>query len=382
MILSACFCLAGCGALERTAMTLPQQLAARPLGFDNVRFFVDSPRTELLPFLSDFRPSSDGRPTYLALSGGGQGGAFGAGVLVGWSESGTRPQFDLVTGISVGALIAPFAFVGSDTDDDLQQLFASGIASRWNAQPSVLRGLLGESLMDSTPLKSLIADYVTDDLLERIAKRHREGARLLVVTTNIDAERSVVWNMGAIAASGNPNAAQLFADVLAASASIPAVFPPISISAIINGEEFEELHVDGGAIRQIFFFPNAFFNNPDWQGMTAQRPQVFAIANNEITPRYEPVEDRAVSIAEAAYRTLVKANLVHSLSQMESFGEAHSMPFKLIFIDEYLVSNLRTPFDRDYMRAAFAIGRRAGQTQSWANDVPIGTDLLSAAPAH
>ncbi|MEB8386678.1 patatin-like phospholipase family protein [Rhodobacteraceae bacterium KMM 6894] len=363
-------------------MTLSQQLAATPRGFENIRFFADSPNEDLSPFLSDFRPSPTGHPTYLALSGGGQDGAFGAGVLVGWSESGTRPQFDLVTGISIGALIAPFAFIGSETDGDLQRVFASDIATRLNAKRSFLRGLLGESFMDSAPLRALVTEYMDEDLLRRVAARHRQGARLLVATTNIDAQRSVVWNMGAIAASNHPDAAQLFVDVLVASASIPAIFPPTLISATVDNEQFEEMHVDGGAIRQIFFFPDAFFENPNWRGMTSQRPQIFAIVNNEITPRFDPVEDRAVLVGEAAYRAFVKANIVQSLFQIEDFGKAHGMRFQLMFIDKYLVSDADVPFDGTYMRTLFSLGQRAGQAQSWVNKVPIGTDLLSRPPTN
>lgn len=321
--------------------------------------------------------SGNGRSNYLALSAGGESGAYGAGVLVGWSETGKRPQFDLVRGVSVGALIAPFAFVGSQVDHDLEHLFDSGIAARLNSRRSILSGLLGESIASAAPLKALIADYVDRDLLDLVADRHRQGARLLVVTTNIDAERSVVWDMGAIAASGNPDAVRLFSDVLAASASIPAYFPPTEIAAVVDGQSFNELHVDGGAIRQIFFFPDAYLEHPDWRGVGPSRPHVYAIANHEITPRFEPIKDRAVSVAEASYRTLVKASLVQTLYQMESFADDNGLAFFLTYIGDALPSNSKKPFDPQYMKTAYALGVAAGKAQSWMRSVPIGENILS-----
>lgn len=375
---AACLALVGRGAAPRAAPTLSQQLLAEPEDYPSVRFFADDRAEIIAPFLSDFRPAPTGhQPIHLALSTGGKGGAFGAGVLVGWTQGGGRPDFDIVTGISAGALLAPFAFVGSDVDSDLEALFQTGIAARLNGRRSVVGGLLGESVMDAAPLRAMIAEYIDRDMLDRIAARHRAGARLLIVTTNIDAERSVVWNMGAIAASARADRLALFTDVLAASASIPAVFPPVSITATANGQSVEELHVDGGAFRQIFFFPDAFLDRPDWGGM-ATRPRIFAIANHEITARFQPVEARTVSIAEAAYRTLTKASLVQSLKEMEGFSTENGLSFALTYIDRFIPTDPRRPFDPVYMRAAFSLGLATGQAQGWAHTVPLGTGLLDA----
>ena len=305
--LAAVLVLTGCSPPPRHTMTLQEQLVAQAAGFDNIRFFADSPRADLGPYLSSFRPAGrSGRPKYLSLSGGGEAGAFGAGLLVGWSATGTRPQFDLVTGISAGSLIAPFAFVGSEADPDLRKLFDGSVASRLNGKRSFLSAFFGQSVLSAAPLRETIDEYVDAELLQKIAERHRRGAKLLVVTTNIDAERSVVWDMGAIAASGHPEARDLFATVLAASASIPGVFPPVPITAVADGQVFEELHVDGGAVREIFFFPDAFYQNPTWAGLGGLRPEIYAVVNHEVVPRFEPIETRAISVAKQSYPAFPK----------------------------------------------------------------------------
>ncbi len=362
-------------------MDLQEQLVAQSAGFQNIRFFSDAPGWQVERFQPSYRPTGGGRaPKYLAISGGGEAGAFGAGLLVGWTESGTRPEFDLVTGISAGSLIAPFAFIGSEADPDLKKLFGGDLANQLNSSRSIFRALFGESVLTAKPLRNLIDEYVTPDLLEKIARRHRDGARLLVVSTNLDAERSVVWDMGAIAASGHPEARELFARVLSASASIPGVFPPVPIAAIADGELFEELHVDGGAIRQIFFFPLAFYQDPTWSGFGGQRPTYYAIANHEIMPRFQPVEDRTFDVAQQSYRSLIKANIFNSLAHAGDFAAENGMGFRMAFIDRYISTNPRVEFDPQFMAAAFALGKSKGLNQEWSRTVPIGTDLLTTQP--
>src|SRR5207253_3942476 len=168
------------------------------------------------------------QPIVLALSGGGADGAFGAGLLTGWSASGTRPQFTFVTGASAGALIAPFAFLGPSYDDTLRSVFASGEMANL-LQTDSLGALFGTSVFKTAPLRDLIARYADDNMLAAIAREYQAGRRLYVVTTNLDAQRTAVWDMGRIASSGQPNALELFRNVLTASASIPGVFSPVLI---------------------------------------------------------------------------------------------------------------------------------------------------------
>ena len=208
-------------------------------------------------------PIRSGRITYLALSGGGSGGAFGAGILTGWTTAGTRPTFDVVSGVSTGALIAPFAFLGSSYDPTLAELYTSGIAETL-VRPRPIIGLLGAALSDPAPLRRLVERYVTDDMLRKIAAEHSKGRRLFVVTTNLDAQRTVIWDMGAIAAHGHEQALVLFRNVLIASASIPAVFPPVMIEVTMNGKRFQEMHSDGGATTQLFTAPEDRIGHTSW----------------------------------------------------------------------------------------------------------------------
>ena len=200
----------------------------------------------------------------LALSGGGAEGAFGAGILCGWTQSGTRPRFKLVTGISTGALMAPFAFLGPSYDARLKEAYTT-ISDRdifqAHSPVAILLWLVNlrelPSLADSRPLAQLVAKIVDAQVLQEIAQEHLKGRRLLMGTTQLDAQRLVIWNMGAIAASGHPQALELFRKIMVASASIPAMFPPQYFAVEAGGEEFQEMHVDGGARVQVMLYEAA-----------------------------------------------------------------------------------------------------------------------------
>src|SRR4051812_1624759 len=217
--------LAACSSVPRTSYTAEQASFASVPGIPAARAFADA-STETFSEMAG-RPEARRQAfTYLALSGGGGDGAYGAGIINGWTASGTRPEFSLVSGVSTGALIAPFAFLGPAYDSYLTEFYTSGVAETLVQSPSLTNVLFGSGLFGDGRLRDLIGRYVTADLLAAIAAEHAKGRRLLVVTTNLDSQRAVIWNMGAIAANGAPNAVDLFRDVLTASASIPAVFPP------------------------------------------------------------------------------------------------------------------------------------------------------------
>ncbi len=205
---------------------------------------------------------SNATTEYLAISGGGSDGAFGAGLLVGWSDAGTRPQFEMVTGISTGALAAPFAYLGSGYDRQLRQMYTAYTTSQI-ARPQFLAGILGgSSLSDNSRLADMIARYVDANMLRQIAIEHAKGRRLLIGTTDLDAQRPVVWDMGAIASSGHPEALPLFRKILLASAAIPGLFPPVFIDVVAGGKRWKEMHVDGGVTGQVFFLPSQIMFAP------------------------------------------------------------------------------------------------------------------------
>jgi predicted acylesterase/phospholipase RssA len=223
-LLGAMFILVGCSSLPRTAYTASDATSSTVLDLGDLRRYADEPASA---FLKTDVNSRAGPLSYLALSGGGADGAYGAGVLNGWTAAGTRPQFSVVSGVSTGALIAPFAFLGPAYDATLRDIYTSGIAESLLDTPSIVHALFGSGLFGNTQLRQLVARYVDQDMLAAIAAEYARGRTLLIVTTNLDTQRTVIWNMGRIAKIGSPQALNLFRDVLAASASIPVVFPPM-----------------------------------------------------------------------------------------------------------------------------------------------------------
>lgn len=229
----------------------------------------------------------------LALSGGSIYGAFGAGFMDGWTQSGTRPIFKVVTGISTGAAIAPFAFIGQEYDSVLKMMFTTTNTDDIYAYRG-LSILWSDSLLNSAPLAKLIEKYFTHNVLEAVAQAHRQGRRLYVGTTNLDEDRMVVWNMGAIANSGHPNALDLFRKVILASSSIPAVFPPVFINVEVDGKTYDEMHVDGG-IKAELFLTAATVNIAEIrkqlrsQGASRTKTKIFIIRNAAVNPSSRPI---------------------------------------------------------------------------------------------
>ena len=228
---------------------------------------------------------------YLAISGGGSKGAFAVGLLLGWSEAGTRPEFEIVTGVSTGALIAPFAFLGSEYDATLKEIYTGVSTKDILTERNVLVGLTSDAMTDSTPLLKLIQKYVTPRVMNELATEFRKGRQLNVATTNLDAGRPVIWNLGEIAASGQPRALELIHKILLASASIPVAFPPVLIEVEAQGRKFDELHVDGGGASQVYLYPLGI----DWRHITEAlnvqgNPNVYLIRNDRLDPEFEPVE--------------------------------------------------------------------------------------------
>jgi predicted acylesterase/phospholipase RssA len=252
-----CVMLAGCVTLPRAPFTQAEQASASPPGFGQVRYTADDESLARM-LRQSLKPDAKGEMDALAISGGGANGAYGAGLLYGWSRNGQRPEFQLVTGVSAGALLAPFAFLGPAWDDELRQAyFAPQIAHLTRARP--LLSLLTPGLYSKAPLEELVRSYVSDRLIQAVAAEHAKGRRLLVGTTNLDTEQLVVWDMGAIAARGGAEARDLFGAVLIASASIPGAYAPSMIKVESAGHAFSEMHVDGQTEGAFFAIPQSLF---------------------------------------------------------------------------------------------------------------------------
>ena len=326
--------------------------------------------------------SANGRvPTahMLAISGGGDDGAFAAGLLVGWSAHGDRPEFDLVTGISAGALTAPFAYLGKAYDRQLAGLFVNH-GDEDIYQATVLEGLFGGiSVADSAPLARLIATYIDWRMLHRIGEERAKGRVLLVGTTNLDAQRPVYWDMGKIALSKHPEALKLFRQVLLASASLPGVFPPVHIRVSAGGQSYEEMHVDGGPTHQVIFTPAAFdFRDLDKLiGRKVDR-HLWVIRNGKIAPEYDPVGDSALAIAERSLETLTKSQGIGDLLRMHAQARAEGVDFNLAHIPADFSAPRAAPFDQTYMRALYERGLVLGRAGYPWEKAPPGVEASHA----
>ena len=299
-----------------------------------------------------------GQPhNYLAISGGGAQGAFGAGLLLGWTASGTRPAFTMVTGVSTGALTAPFAFLGPEYDDELKTVYTTTTTADIAKKRGLISALFNDSIADTEPLKQLIAKYITDDVIAAIGREHRRGRRLFIGTVNLDAGRSVIWNIGAIAISDYPQKADLIRSVMRASASIPVAFSPIVIPVESGGRQYDELHVDGGTGAQVFVYPA----DVDWAKITEKlqvqgQPRVFVIRNAFLDPDYQGIKRSVMPIASRSISNLIRTQGVGDLYQIYGLCERDGNDFNLAYIPSYFDEEPTEGFDPVYMTKLFDLG--------------------------
>ena len=352
-----------------------QDVASIP-GISDARIWADDPTA-----LARTAPFSEGqhKPTsidVLALSGGGAEGAFGAGLLVGWTEAGNRPEFSIISGTSSGALIAPFAFLGASHDPTLRELFTSGIAERL-LRVDGLNAIFGSGVFKTEPLKLLVAHYIDENLLNLVAAQHRRGRRLFIVTTNIDAQRTAVWNMGAIAASDYSGRLQLFRDILVASASAPGLFAPAYIEVQAGNTLFQEMHVDGPVTSNVLAVPESVLMQKVAFSDTA-KPKLYIIVNGKITPDFAVIGDGTLSIVARSFYSTVKANTRNTLIATYDFARRNGWQFRLAAIQpDYPMTSTTFNFDTDYMRGLFNLGFSMGRTgQQWQSSLKA----LSASP--
>lgn len=375
LALAATLLVGACAAIpNRIPYTLTEQQEATVVGMPpDIRVWADAPQEAFAPILGHIR--ADGRvngraPTLLALSGGADDGAYGAGFLAGWTETGKRPEFSIVSGISTGALIAPYAFLGSAYDEELGRLFTT-IDSKDIFIFRGLRGLLGQSVADSAPLKEIVDRQVTPRLLAAIAAEHRKGRRLLVATTNLDAQRTVVWDMGAIATVGTPRALEVFREVLLASASVPAIFPPVLIEARAGGDTFQELHVDGGATVQVFTLPQSILVTRSSRKAT-RGTTIYMLINNTLAPEFEVVRAAALPIASRSFSTLIKSSARQTVIETYDFAQERNIGFQLTFIGTEFDYPYTKPFNKEYMNALYEYGLARGRSgDGWLDHPPF-----------
>jgi Patatin-like phospholipase len=378
--------LAGCAPERGPTVPIGEAARATVLGIPNERFF---PVTGAGPIEAEFnaavgrlrrsRGLAENMPmpelNLLAISGGGENGAFGAGLLCGWTEHSGRPSFELVTGISTGALMAPFAYLGTRYDAPLSTMYTGLTPDKVLVKRAITAAFFDDALADNHPLFVTISGYVDDKLMAAIAKSYDEGRLLLIASTNLDAQQPVIWNVGAIARSGHPRALDTIRRILLASSAMPAAFPPTMFDVTLDGKHYQEMHVDGGAFAQTFLYPAAVTRQRQAR-MQAGEPVVplraYVIRNGRLDPDWASVDRRTLSIAERAISTMTAASGYNDVVRIYNDTRRDGIEYNLAYIGADFTQKLPSPFDPGYMRALYDYGYQRGkQGYAWAHKPPL-----------
>ncbi len=360
--------LVGCGSIPRHPVPLNEISKAEIPGMPGVRSFygdrqegfyqdlVQSVRDEP-PGLYPKNPDGTKPYTALILSGGGQNGAFGAGFLEGWTKAGTRPTFKIVTGVSAGALIAPYAFLGPDYDDDLKAIFTS-----IDKKDIVTTRLGRDALGNTKPLDELIAQHLNETVLKKIAAEHARGRRLYIATTQMDAQRLMVWNMGAIARSGDPKALEIFRKVMLASASIPVFMPPVMFQVEVNGKRYDEMHSDGGVIANLFFITPTIDTARAREELGIKRggARLYIIRNGKSEPVAEDMRRSLKDIVPRTIETLTKSQTAGAIAIMYYFAQVHGTNFNYVEIPDSYEKKEKGMFNTVEMNRLYDLGLKVG----------------------
>jgi predicted acylesterase/phospholipase RssA len=359
------FCT-GCAGLE-VRNPVPKELteAAQISGIPAARYWADDvpPKAGMWEPLSSEQlreqfPDAYGKPhNYLAISGGGPRGAFTAGFLNGWTKAGTRPDFIYVSGVSTGALIAPFAFLGPDYDHVIKEVYTTISTDDILEERSLLEILRLDAAADSTGLRRLIEKYMNEQTMQAIADKFRRGSSLVILTTNLDAGRSVAWDIGAIAVSGDSKALRLIQDVMLASAAIPAAFPPVKMEVVASGQNYDEMHVDGGVTSQLHLYPLElnlvkYLERYDVVGT----PTVYVMRNGFVEAEYQSVDRRTMAITIRSMSELMGNISYGDMYRIYLETQRDGIEFKLAYVPNSFSEPLTEPFDTAYMQKLYRLG--------------------------
>jgi len=310
----------------------------------------------------------------LAVSGGGENGAFGAGLLCGWTDEGGRPTFDLVTGVSTGALTAPFAFLGSAYDPQLRAVYTELKPANVLTKRGLSAVLFDDAMADNSPLYGTITKYLDDRMMVDIAAAYDSGRLLLIGSSNLDSQVPVIWNIGAIAKSGHPKAADTVRRILLASAAIPGAFPPTMFDVTMDGKAYQEMHVDGGAFVQTFLYPPSM-TAARRQRMKANQKTIpanaFIIRNGRLDPEWAKVERRTLGITGRAISTMISSAGLNDVVRIFSVTQRDGVGYNLAYIGSDFDVPLTQPFDPGYMRALYDYAyQRARRGYDWSKSPP------------
>jgi predicted acylesterase/phospholipase RssA len=381
--------LQGCAAHSRHA-AVPSGLDAKATvsGMEyGIRYFPRDPE-RVQVFIDDYVKSMELGEAYLAkqghtgspppvamlaISGGGDNGAFAAGFLNGWTKEGTRPEFKLVTGVSTGALIAPFAFLGPAYDKRLKEFYTSISLKDVAKKRSILSVMTNDAMADNTPLKNLVKKNIDQGMLDAIAVEHAKGRMLLVGTVDLDARRPVIWNITKIAASGRPGSLELVRSLLIASSAIPATFPPVMIDVEVGGKKYQEMHVDGNTAAQVFVYPAAVRLKEVAESVGVYRERkLYVLRNARLDPEWAQVERRTLPIAAQAISTLIQYQGIGDLYRIYTVTRRDGIDFNLAYIPPTFKTPHKEEFDTVYMRALYDVGySMAEKGYVWTKEPPV-----------
>jgi hypothetical protein len=364
--------LAACSSLLRNPVPLDAQDDATIPGYGDIRYYVltePEPLRQAIrqayltetPENYDTLPDGSHHYNYLAISGGGSAGAFGTGILNGWSVKGDRPKFKVVTGVSTGGLIAPFAFLGPDYDAQIKKAYTTTNPGRIYTLHDLISILWEESLADNQPLKDLVATYITQSVVDAVAAEHAKGRRLYIASTDMDREEPVIWDMGAIASSKDPVRLELFRTVLIASASIPAVFPPTMIKVNSGGKHYDEMHCDGGVFFEAFFIGSTVDlpaliqeAHPEFTGKFVQ--SIYVIRNGSTAPVRKQIKRGIGSISGRAISTLFKVSGINDLWRFYLVSLHEKAAFRYVSIPSDYVPKTDEEFNEAEMNRQYQLG--------------------------
>jgi len=381
--------LQGCAAKVRVA-AVPSALVAQTnvSGMDyGIRYFPRDPARVQL-FIDDYVKSLEVERAYftaqghtgslppiaiLAVSGGGDNGAFAAGFLNGWTKAGTRPEFKLVTGVSTGALVAPFAFLGPAYDEKLKHFYTSVSFKDIAKKRSLLAVMTNDAMADNTPLKNLVKKTIDQGVLDAIAVEDTKGRMLLVGTVDLDARRPVIWNITKIAASHRPGSLELIQSLLIASSAIPATFPPVMINVEAGGKKYQEMHVDGNTAAQVFVYPTAVrLKEVAAKDGVDRKRTLYIIRNGRLDPEWAQVERRTLPIAAQAISTLVQYQGIGDLYRIYTVAQRDGLDFNLAYIPPSFITPHTTEFDTVYMNALYTLAYgMAEKGYRWTKSPPV-----------
>ena len=344
----------------------------------------------------------------LTISGGSANGAYGAGIINGWTKHGSRPDFKVITGVSTGSLIAPAAFLGEEYDPTLKKFFTTSSTKEILKQKGPIRGFFQGAFASNNPLKKIIKESYDEKLINDVAREHSKGRRLYIGTTNLDVQRMVLWNMGKIAEVGDKESRNLFRSIILASTSIPILFSPVFFDVEVDGELYEEMHVDGSAVAQIFFLygvlngfkeaatKNGVFDSEDKkksfvdrvkEGITDGKQEtkkneqkvklkMYVIRNGYLQAKWNPIKFNVPSIAERSVETMINSQAFGDVIRLYTVSKMKGHDFNLANIPAEFDPEAKEMFDREHMRKLFDLGyEKAKVGYPWSKAPSVGFEF-------